>query len=92
MDGSGTPSQQYTLTTLKDRILAVGGHGRDRFDSTEAIYCYDVATNSWSAIGKMLGPRYDAQAAVLPSNKLVVVGGLVRPSFAHPSIDIGTVL
>ena len=38
--------------------------------------CYDVATKSWSVIGEMPTPRSRVLTAVLPSNKLVVVGGL----------------
>ena len=42
---------------------------------TGAIHCYNKATNSWSIIGEMPTPQYDVLTAVLPTNKLVVVGG-----------------
>ena len=64
-----------TLATLRGRVLAIGGDdGAD--NRTGAIHCYDVATNSWSVISEMRTPRCRVLAAVLPSNELVVVGGL----------------
>ena len=72
-----------SLTTLKECVLAIGG-ADDRFGShpTGAIHCYDAATNSWSAIGEIPTPRSDVLTAVLPSNELVVVGGLVSSATA----------
>ena len=66
--------QMSTLTTLRGRVLAIGGEDSGK-NPTGAIHCYDVATNSWSVIGEMPTPRYWALTAVLPSNELVVVGG-----------------
>ena len=64
-----------SLATLRGRVLAVGGRDGE-FNRTRSIHCYDVATNSWSVIGEMPTPRCLALTAVLPSNELVVVGGL----------------
>ena len=66
--------QMSTLATLRGHVLAIGGY--DVGNPTGAIHCYDVATNSWSVIGEMPTPRFWALTAVLPSNKLVVVGGV----------------
>ena len=63
-----------SLVTLRGRVLAITSencNGR----LTGAIHCYNKATNSWSIIGEMPTPRYDVLTAVLPTNKLVVVGG-----------------
>ena len=68
------PENNATLTTLKGHVLAVGGE-RMHGVPTGVIHCYDVATNSWSAISEMPTPRLNVLAAVLPSNELVVVGG-----------------
>ena len=67
---------RYTssLVTLGGRVLAITSedcNGR----LTGAIHCYNKATNSWSIIGEMPTPRYHVLTAVLPTNKLVVVGG-----------------
>ena len=63
-----------SLVTLGGCVLAITSkdcNGR----LTGAIHCYNKATNSWSIIGEMPTPRYDVLTAVLPTNKLVVVGG-----------------
>ena len=67
-------SRMSTLATLKGRVLAIGG--KDDGNTTGAIHCYDVATNSWSVIDEMPTPRFWVLTAVLPSNELVVVGGV----------------
>ena len=69
------PAPQWsTLATLRGCVLAIGGEYG--VNPTGAIHCYDVATKSWSVIGEMATPRYRALTAVLPSNELVVVGGV----------------
>ena len=69
------PLQKSTLATLRGRVLAIGG--ADSGDNpTGAIHCYDVATKSWSVMREMATPRYRVLTAVLPSNELVVVGGI----------------
>ena len=72
-----------SLATLRGRVLAIGGI--DGVNPTAYIYCYDVATNSWSVIGEMPTPRFLVLTAVLPSNELVVVGG------QRSSIDLCTI-
>ena len=82
-----------TLATLRGCVLAIAGNGTDDpldklplplmggngfpYTPSGAIHCYDVATNSWSAIGELPAPRSQVLAAVFPSNELVVVGGKV---------------
>ena len=66
-----------SLTTLRGRVLAIGGSDQ-MWDGTPtgAIYLYSENSNSWSVIGEMPTPRYFAKVAVLPSNKLITVGGV----------------
>ena len=79
--------QMSTLATLRGRVLAIGG--RDGVNPTGAIHCYDVATNSWSVIGEM-PPRKWVLTAVLPSNELVVVGGMDRNHTSLATTEIAT--
>ena len=80
--------QKSTLATLRGCVLAIGGaYSRS---PTGSIHCYDVATNSWSVIGKMPTPRYSALTAVLPSNELVVVGGKGMIRRYLPTTEIAT--
>ena len=82
------PTQwESSLATVRGRVLAIGG--RDG-NSTRAIHCYDVATNSWSVIGEMPTPRAVNLTAVLPSNELVVVGGWRANLTSSTTTDIAT--
>ena len=65
-----------SLVTLGGRVLAITSKDCN-CRLTGAIHCYNKATNSWSIIGKMPTPRYCVLSAVLPTNKLVVVGGSI---------------
>ena len=82
------PVKASTLATLRGHVLAIGG--RDGGNPTGAIHCYDVATNWWSVISKMPTPRVGVLIAVLPSNKLVVVGGSTKPFFYSTITEIGS--
>ena len=82
------PLQKSTLATLRGRVLAIGGEYSGI--PTGAIHCYDVATNSWSVMGEMPTPRYRALTAVLPSNELVVVGGMDRNYTSCTTTEIAT--
>ena len=82
------PAQRSILATLRGCVLAIGG--RDGVNPTGAIHCYDVTTNSWSVIGEMPTPRSWALTAVLPSNELVVVGGVDTPITPCATTEIAT--
>ena len=81
--------EDSTLVTLRGRVLAIGGNDGDD-DPTGAIHCYDAATNSWSVISEMPTPRYRVLTAVLPSNELVVVGGLDASEDWCSTLEIGS--
>ena len=83
------PVEGSTLATLRGCVLAIGGDDDDN-DPTGAIHCYDVATNSWSVIGKIPTPRSQVLAAVLPSNELVVAGGYDTYSGYCSTLEIGS--
>jgi hypothetical protein len=78
-----------SLATLRGHVLAIGG-ADDGWGSnpTGAIHCYDVATNSWSVTGEMPIPRSRVLTTVLPSNQLVIVGGLIAIVTPCPITDI----
>ena len=66
------PVRSSSCATLCGQLLAVGGHGKNY---TTAIHQYNPATNSWEVISHMPTARSDTLVAVLPGNKLMVVGG-----------------
>ena len=79
-----------SLATLRGHVLAIGGEDAQFGGNlTGAIHCYDEATNSWSVIGVMPTPRCEILTAVLPSNELVVVGGLVSYFTTTTTTEIG---
>ena len=86
-----TPVYQSTCTTLCGHLLAVGGLDSD-VKPTSAIHKYDPVKNSWTVISHMATPRFRSLVAVLPGDKLMVVGG--RDSSYTPSsdVEIATVL
>ena len=71
---SGLPVDCSTCIELNQQLLAVGGQSDGK--ETDAIYVYNTATNSWEVISHMPTPRSMCLVTVLPSNKLMVVGGL----------------
>ena len=70
------PCFYSTCTTLCGQLLAVGGHYKDQDAFTTAIHQYNPATNSWEVISHMPTARRETLVAVLPGNKLMVVGGI----------------
>jgi len=66
------PVHHSTCATLCGQLLAVGGNDND---DTTAIHQYNVATDSWEVISHMPTARSEPLVAVLPGNKLMVVGG-----------------
>ena len=63
-----------TCTTLCGQLLAIGGRDSD-YKPTTAIHKYDPVKNSWTVISHMAAPRWQSLMAVLPGDKLIVVGG-----------------
>ena len=77
------PVRASSCATLCGQLLAVGG-SYDSFENyTTAIHQYNPATNSWEVISHMPTARYATLVAVLPGNKLMVMGGFTRTSGAR---------
>ena len=69
-----TPLYFSTCTSLCGELLAIGGEDEDH-NQTTAVHKYDTVKNSWRVISHMATPRSQSLVAVLPQNKLMVVGG-----------------
>ena len=72
------PVCSSSCATLCGQLLAVGGYDDSIKNYTTAIHQYNPATNSWEVISHMPTARSDTLVAVLPGNKLMVVGGYIR--------------
>ena len=83
------PHYFSTCVTLCGQLVAVGGGvpGND----TTAIITYDRETGSWQTICNMLTARCWTLVAVLPNNKMMVVGGVVGGAECNV-VEIATVL
>ena len=84
-----TPVTFSTCASLQGQLLAVGGFDSDDKPIT-AVHMYNPTTNSWEVISHMATPRYECLVAVLPHNKLMVVGG--RTLVSASSVEIATVV
>ena len=68
------PVEKSTLITVKGHLLAVGGWSVEGH-STKDIRQYNPSTNSWQVICYSKIARHMCASALLPENKLIVVGG-----------------
>ena len=82
------PVTESTALSLHGQLLVVGGRDSE-FSSTSAIYKYSLVSNSWEVISHMLTPRHLCFAAIIPDNRLLVVGG-ESGRFAIDSVEIAT--
>ena len=69
-----------TLVTVDGHLLAVGGKSSEDSDPTRIIYEYIPDTNTWQVVSQMKTGRSRCAAALLPDNKLMVVGGGFKKS------------
>lgn len=75
---SDTPSFCSTTAVLLNKLLAVGGQELDENGKRNDIHSYNQLTDSWESVNAIGNPRSHCLTAVLPGNKLMVVGGF-RP-------------
>ena len=85
-----TPVIHSTWVALHGRLLAVGGcDSNDK--QTTAIHMYNTTTDSWEVISHMATPRQRCLVAVLPHNKLMVVGGWTADSKTD-TVEVTTIV
>jgi photosystem II stability/assembly factor-like uncharacterized protein len=82
------PRETHTATLLQDgRVVVSGGMsccaGEVFLRSTEV---YDPVSETWEPAGDMQFPRANALAALLPSGKVLVVGGEIGLPFGSGSV------
>ena len=70
------PAYHSTCAAVNGQLLAVGGCD-ENFKATAAIHKYNPTTNSWYHISNMPTARYACLVAVLPTNEMMAVGGMV---------------
>jgi N-acetylneuraminic acid mutarotase len=83
------PVAQSVCESFHGRLLAVGGRMESGKPAT-AVYIYNSTTNSWEIISHMTTGRRDCFTAVLPDNRLMVVGGYTERG-STDSVELATV-
>ena len=80
------PVTGSTLITLSGHLLAIGGRDDSEGD-TAAVHCCDTHTDSWRVVSEMKNTRCLCLAAVLPEDRLLVVGGWLEDSVEIASLQ-----
>ena len=83
------PVSRSTLTTLGGHLVAIGGRD-DSNNSTAVVRRYDPQTDSWHVIMKMKTKRFHSLVAVLPEDRLIIVGGRDASWRPMDSVEIGS--
>ena len=83
------PVTRSTLTTLGGHLVAIGGID-DSNNPTADVCRYDPQTDSWHVITKMKTKRYRPLVAVLPEDRLIIVGGWDTSLRSMDSVEIGS--
>ena len=68
------PVTHSTCESFHCQLLAIGGW--DSAKAITAVYTYNSTTNSWEIISHMTTARYCCFTAVLPDDRIMVVGGI----------------
>ena len=79
---ANTPFYTTSCVAVGNRLVAVGGRNSDR-TPLSAVHEFDAASNSWHIIGRMQTARYGCLLAVLPGDRVLIVGGTTRSSLTN---------
>ena len=81
------------LITLRGQLLAIGGCVTESGEGeTSEVRQYDVITNSWNVISHMTKTRHQFFAAVLPNDRVMVVGGYIPHSKGKDNVEIASIV
>ena len=81
------PAYYSTCAAVNGQLVAVGGCDED-VNGTAGIHKYNQTTNSWDHISNMPTARFRCLVAVLPTNEMMVVGGMISPSWNVDKVEI----
>ena len=81
------PAYWSTCAAVNGQLLAVGGCDKGR-KATATIHKYNQRTNTWDHISDMSTARFFCLVAVLPTNKMMVVGGGICPKSLTNKVEI----
>ena len=67
-----------TCLVIQERLLALGGIESEGQQDSRTVFDYDFSTKTWKPLTLIPSPTHKLLAAMLPSNKLMVVGGFTK--------------
>ena len=87
-----TPLKASAAASLSGNLLAVGGYNVVT-PSSPALYVFFPLTNSWVRVttGDLPEPRWACIAVQLPSNQLLVVGGMDDQAKSTKTVFLGSI-
>ena len=86
------PVKQSFLITLQGQLLAIGGRITTPGGETSEVRQYDVTTNSWNVISHMTTKRHHCFTAVLPNDRVMVVGGWLPGHRRTNHVEIASII
>ena len=85
---SSLPPTSFTLSAVGGHLLAIGAEDDKKIRTTN-VRRYDPRTDSWNVVSQMKSKRSHCLAAVLPGDRLIVVGGYLRGlTYPTDSVEI----
>ena len=81
------PHYGSTAVCVGEALLAIGGESAAD-EATSAIAAYNPTSDSWEDMGHMTTPRWRPLVALLPSNELIVAGGVG----GYTKVEIGKIV
>ena len=72
-----------TCMVVRDHLLALGGIEREKQQDSRAIYDYDFKTKIWRPLTLIPSPTHKLLAAMLPGNRLMVLGGFTKVNISN---------
>ena len=83
------PVTWFACVTVNNQLLLIGGMGLDNQPVAD-VHVYNSLTDSWEVISHMTTARRQCFAALLPSNQLMVVGGITDDGDSTDTVEMGT--
>ena len=80
------PVYRSTCAAVNGELVAVGGEDA-KYKPTSAVCKYNLTTNSWNIISNMPTARSASIVAVLPTDEIMVVGGVIGTGPEQVFID-----
>lgn len=83
------PVTWFACVSVNNQLFLIGGLSLDNEPVAE-VHIYNSPANSWEVVGRMSITRRQCFAFVLPSNEIMVIGGVTDDGDSTDSVEIAT--